>query len=217
MSVNLILLGPPGAGKGTQAQFLIEKFGIPQVSTGDMLRAAVAAGTEMGLKAKACMDAGDLVPDAVVVGIVKERLQQADCVGGYILDGFPRTVAQADALAAALADAGQKIDAVICFTVDAEALIERLTGRRTCRGCAAGYHVRFDPPKADGICDKCGGELYQRDDDQESTIRKRLEVYQQQTAPLVDYYQQANLLKTVDGMAPIDTVRATVLAALGNG
>ena len=216
MSVNLILLGPPGAGKGTQAQFLVEKFGIPQVSTGDMLRAAVAAGTEMGLQAKACMERGDLVPDAVVVGIVKDRLLEDDCANGYILDGFPRTVAQADALSGALADAGQKIDAVIAFTVDAEALVERLTGRRTCRGCAAGYHIRFDPPSSEGICDKCGGELYQRDDDKEETIRKRLTVYEEQTSPLVDYYCQAGLLKTVDGMAPIDQVRQTILSQLAD-
>ncbi len=214
MSLNLILLGPPGAGKGTQAQFLIEKFGIPQVSTGDMLRAAVAAGTEMGLKAKACMDAGDLVPDAVVVGIVKDRLQEADCAKGYILDGFPRTVAQADALASALAEGGQKIDAVVAFEVDKEALVSRLTGRRACTGCSAGYHVDYDPPKVDGVCDKCGAKLFQRDDDQEETIRKRLEVYDNQTAPLVGYYEKAGQLKRVDGMLPIDQVKQTVLDLL---
>lgn len=213
--MNLILLGPPGAGKGTQAQFLIDRFGIPQVSTGDMLRAAVAAGTELGLKAKGCMDAGELVPDAVVVGIVTERLQQPDCAKGFILDGFPRTEAQADALKAALAGSGLKIDRVIAFAVDEEALVERLTGRRACRGCSAGYHVTFDPPQVEGVCDKCGGELYQRDDDQEATIRKRLQVYHGQTAPLISYYSGEGLLTEIDGMAPIDIVRDEILRVLG--
>lgn len=213
--MNLILLGPPGAGKGTQAQFLMDRFGIPQVSTGDMLRAAVAAGTELGLKAKGCMDAGELVPDAVVVGIVTERLQQQDCARGFILDGFPRTEAQADALKAALAASGLKIDHVIAFSVDEEALVERLTGRRACRGCSAGYHVTFDPPRIEGVCDKCGAALYQRDDDQEGTIRKRLQVYRGQTAPLISYYRGQGLLAEIDGMAPIETVRDTIVRLLG--
>lgn len=208
--MKLILLGPPGAGKGTQAKMLVERFGIPQISTGDILRAAVSEGTPMGLKAKECMDAGALVPDEVVVGIVKERLQQGDCVKGFILDGFPRTVPQADALTESLAELGRELDAVISLDVDVEALVERLTGRRTCGTCGAGFHVKFDAPKVAGRCDKCGGELLQRDDDQEATIRNRLEVYHQQTAPLVDYYAGAGLLTAVDGMAEMDAVQAEI-------
>ncbi|MFO7982819.1 MAG: adenylate kinase [Desulfuromonadales bacterium] len=209
--MNLILLGPPGAGKGTQAKMLVDRYGIPQISTGDMLRDAVRQGTPMGLKAKEYMDAGNLVPDAVVVGIVKERLQQDDCSDGFILDGFPRTVAQADALEESLRDSGRRIDAVISLDVDIEALVGRLTGRRTCKNCGAGYHVTFDPPKTDLICDKCGGELVQREDDQEATIRERLEVYQRQTAPLVEYYSQKGILFRVDGMAPIDSVQSEIV------
>lgn len=212
--MKLILLGPPGAGKGTQAKQLIDRFGIPQISTGDILRAAVKEGTPMGVKAKSCMDAGALVPDEVVVGIVRERLQKPDCGAGFILDGFPRTVPQADALKANLAELGKELDAVISLEVDNEALIERLTGRRTCRNCGRGYHVKFDPPKVEGVCDACGGELFQRDDDQEATIRKRLDVYEQQTAPLVEYYQQAGLLAAIDGMQEMATVQEDILAAL---
>ncbi|HKL48826.1 MAG TPA: adenylate kinase [Desulfuromonadales bacterium] len=208
--MNLILLGPPGAGKGTQAKMLVDRYGIPQISTGDILRAAVREGTPMGIKAKEYMDAGDLVPDEVVVGIVQERLQQEDCADGFILDGFPRTVAQADALEDSLKESGRGIDAVISLDVDIEALVGRLTGRRTCKDCGAGYHVKFDPPKTDLICDKCGGELVQREDDQESTIRERLDVYQRQTAPLVEYYSQKGILFRVDGMAPIDAVQSEI-------
>jgi len=212
--MKLILLGPPGAGKGTQAKQLIDRFGIPQISTGDILRAAVKEGTPMGVKAKSCMDAGALVPDEVVVGIVRERLQKADCAAGFILDGFPRTVPQADALKANLAELGKELDAVISLEVDAEALVERLTGRRTCRSCGRGYHVKFDPPRNAGVCDACGGELFQRDDDQEETIRKRLDVYDQQTSPLVAYYQQDGLLAAIDGMQEMATVQEDILAAL---
>ncbi len=196
---------------------LIEKFGIPQISTGDMLRAAVAAGTELGLRAKACMDAGTLVPDEVVIGIVGERLAQPDCGKGFILDGFPRTVTQADALKMTLEGLGKALDAVISLEVDPEALVERLTGRRTCRACGQGFHVRFDPPRTDGVCDACGGELYQRDDDREETIRKRLTVYQEQTAPLIDYYQQEGLLVAIDGMQDIQVVQEDILATLREG
>jgi len=212
--MKLILLGPPGAGKGTQAKQLIDRFGIPQISTGDILRAAVKEGTPMGVKAKSCMDAGALVPDEVVVGIVRERLQKEDCAAGFILDGFPRTVPQADALKANLAELGKELDAVISLEVDTEALVERLTGRRTYRSCGRGYHVKFDPPRNTGVCDTCGGELYQRDDDQEETIRKRLEVYDQQTSPLVAYYQQDGLLAAIDGMQEMATVQEDILAAL---
>ena len=212
--MKLILLGPPGAGKGTQAKMLTDRFAIPQISTGDILRAAVKAGTEMGLQAKACMDAGGLVPDAVVVGIVRDRLQEKDCQAGFILDGFPRTVPQAEALTATLAELGKNLDAVLSLEVDVEALVERLTGRRTCRDCGRGYHVKFDPPQQAGICDACGGELVQRDDDREATIRKRLEVYREQTLPLVGYYQELGLLTRVDGMQEIGSVQQQLLAAL---
>jgi adenylate kinase len=215
--MKLILLGPPGAGKGTQAKMLSECFDIPQIATGDILRGAVQAGTALGLQAKGYMDAGSLVPDAVVIGIVRERLQQADCDQGFILDGFPRTVAQADALQGNLAALGRQLDRVVSLTVDADALVERLTGRRTCRACGRGYHVAFDPPQAADRCDACGGELFQRDDDEETTIRKRLAVYAQQTAPLTDYYRAAGLLVELDGMLPIPLVHRQVLAALQAG
>jgi len=212
--MKLILLGPPGAGKGTQATMLTEKFGIPQISTGDILRAAVKEGTPMGLKAKSFMDAGGLVPDEVVIGIVKERLQKPDCDTGFILDGFPRTVPQADALSDNLKDLGKELDAVVSLEVDVEALVERLTGRRTCKECGRGFHISFDPPKVDAVCDVCGGELIQRDDDKEETIRKRLDVYNEQTSPLVDYYADAGLLQALDGMQQIDVVQKQMLDAL---
>jgi adenylate kinase len=212
--MKLILLGPPGAGKGTQAKMLTERFSIPQISTGDILRAAVKDGTPMGRKAKQFMDAGGLVPDEVVVGIVRDRLQQPDCNSGFILDGFPRTVAQADALQASLREMDKELDRVISLAVDAEALVERLTGRRTCRQCGRGYHVKFDPPRQVGVCDACGGALFQRDDDQEETIRKRLQVYADQTAPLISYYRQAGVLMELDGMQPIPQVQKTMLSLL---
>ena len=215
--MKLILLGPPGAGKGTQAKMLMDRFGIPQISTGDILRAAVKDGTPMGLKAKSFMDAGGLVPDEVVVGIVRERLQKADCAKGFILDGFPRTVLQADALKESLLALGKDLDAVVSLDVDVEALVERLTGRRTCRDCGRGFHVKFDPPLVSGKCDTCGGELLQRDDDQELTIRHRLEVYSEQTSPLVDYYRSAGLLTAVDGMQEIGVVQDQVLRSLQAG
>jgi len=212
--MKLILLGPPGAGKGTQAKMLTERFGIPQISTGDILRAAVKEGTPMGVKAKSFMDAGALVPDEVVIGIVRERLQKDDCGQGFILDGFPRTVAQADALKDALKELGRDLDAVVSLEVDSEALVERLTGRRTCRQCGKGYHVKFDPPAVADRCDVCGGELYQRDDDQEATIRNRLDVYNRQTAPLVTYYREAGLLAPIDGMMEMSAVQEKILAVL---
>lgn len=215
--MKLILLGPPGAGKGTQAKMLTERFAIPQIATGDILRGAVQAGTPLGIQAKGYMDAGALVPDEVVIGIVRERLQQEDCSTGFILDGFPRTVAQADALQENLQDLGRQLDRVVSLTVDADALVERLTGRRTCRSCGRGYHVTFDPPRNAQLCDACGGELYQRDDDQEETIRKRLTVYEQQTSPLIEYYRLAGLLTELDGMQPIAVVQEQVLTALQAG
>lgn len=212
--MNLILLGPPGAGKGTQANMLSDEFSIPQISTGEILRAAVKEGTPLGIEAKSFMDAGGLVPDEVVIGIVVERLQHDDCSNGFILDGFPRTVAQADALQDNLKTLGKELDRVIALQVDTEALVERLTGRRTCKSCGRGYHVRFDPPAEEGRCDVCGGELVQRDDDREETIRKRMEVYEEQTAPLINYYREAGLLIEVDGMQPIGEVNETLRTAL---
>ena len=212
--MKLILLGPPGAGKGTQAKMLTERFSIPQISTGEILRAAVKDGTPMGLKAKQYMDAGGLVPDEVVVGIVRDRLQAADCNNGFILDGFPRTVAQADALQASLEEMNKALDRVISLEVETEALVERLTGRRTCKECGRGYHVKFDPPREDSICDACGGSLYQRDDDQEETIRKRLQVYADQTSPLISYYRDADVLMELDGMQPIPQVQEKMLSLL---
>lgn len=213
--MKMIFLGPPGSGKGTQAKMISEKLGIPQISTGDMLRSAVREGTPMGLKAKAMMDAGALVADEVVVGIVEERLTKADCKPGFILDGFPRTVPQADALQACLQELGKDLDAVISLEVNGDAVVERITGRRTCRDCGKMFHVRFDPPSQENVCDSCGGDLYLRDDDQEMTIRKRLEVYAEQTAPLIDYYQQSSLVRTVDGMQEISQVQDQILVAVG--
>lgn len=212
--MKLILLGPPGAGKGTQAKMLTEAFSIPQISTGDILRAAVKDGTAMGLKAKEYMDAGGLVPDEVVVGIVRDRLLEDDCDNGFILDGFPRTLPQADALQVCLQEMNKELDRVISLEVDAEALVERLTGRRTCKDCGRGYHLQFDPSIKEGLCDACGGQLFQRDDDQEETIRKRLQVYADQTSPLTRYYKEAGVLLELDGMQPIAQVQDKMLTLL---
>ncbi|UFS68752.1 adenylate kinase [Geomonas sp. RF6] len=212
--MNLILLGPPGVGKGTQAKLLIDRFGIPQISTGDMLRAAVKGLTPMGMKAKEFMDAGALVPDSVVIGIVQERLGQDDCARGFILDGFPRTVAQADALSEVLSGLSRSIDAVVSLSVDKDEVLKRLTGRRACHGCGAVYHLEFAPPKASGRCDACGGELYQRDDDKEATILRRLEVYDEQTAPLISYYEAAGLLRAVPGAGSVEGIHEAIVAAL---
>ncbi|MBE0618075.1 MAG: adenylate kinase, partial [Proteobacteria bacterium] len=179
---------------------------IPQISTGDILRAAVRQGTELGKTAKSYMDAGKLVPDSVVIGIIEERLKEKDCDKGYILDGFPRTVAQADALKDVVAKSGQQIDHVLSVEVPNDELVERLSGRRTCKGCGAMYHLLFSPPKVAGKCDKCGGELFQRDDDQEATIRSRLKVYDEQTAPLIAYYRKAGLLRPIDGMGGMEQI-----------
>jgi len=212
--MKIILLGPPGAGKGTQAAMLMDKFGIPQISTGDMLRAAVRNQSPMGIKAKEFMDAGGLVPDEVVVGIVRERLQLDDCSNGFILDGFPRTVAQADALKKVLSALDRDLDSVISLEVDTEALVARLTGRRTCSDCGRGFHVKYDPPAADGTCTSCGGALVQRADDQEETIRNRMQVYHEQTAPLEDYYREQGLLQTVDGMQDMQAVQESIVSLL---
>jgi adenylate kinase len=215
--MNLILLGGPGAGKGTQAKQLIDKYQIPQISTGDILRAAVKEGTPMGKKAKEYMDAGKLVPDEVVIGIVEDRLKQADCKKGFILDGFPRTVPQAEALGKALANMSSKIDHVVSIDVDEEALVTRLTGRRTCKNAACGqmYHIKFSPPKKEGVCDKCGGELYQRDDDNETTVRSRLATYNQATKPLIDYYSGKGLVRPIKGVGGIDDIFKQICSIVG--
>lgn len=217
--MNLILLGGPGAGKGTQAKKLIDKFQIPQISTGDILRAAVKEGTEMGRKAKEYMDAGKLVPDEVVIGIIKDRLAQPDCKKGFILDGFPRTVPQAEALDKVLTGLGNKIDHVVSIDVDEEALVKRLTGRRTCKSAACGqmFHVEFTPPKKAGECDKCGGELYQRDDDNETTVRSRLTTYNQATKPLIDYYTVKGLVRPIKGVGSIDDIFMKIVGILSGG
>lgn len=215
--MNLILLGPPGAGKGTQAKKLVAELGIPQISTGDMLREAVKAGSPMGVKAKSYMDSGALVPDEVVVGIVEERIQQDDCAKGFMLDGFPRTTAQADALSSMMESKGIRLDHVVCLDADKEELVRRLSGRRTCKQCMAPYHVEFNPPARPGVCDRCGGELYQRDDDKEEAIRARLVTYDRQTQPLIDYYRSRGLLRLVDGLGPVDEVYKRIRKVLGLG
>ena len=207
--MNVVLLGAPGAGKGTQAQKMIETYGIPQISTGDILRAAVKAGTPLGLEAKRYMDAGELVPDEVVIGLVKSRLAEPDTVKGFILDGFPRTTAQAEALDVELESLGKTIDSAIAITVDPEVIVARLTSRRTCRECGT-----ITTTGAGDACLKCGGELYQRDDDNETTVRNRLDVYARSTAPLVDYYGSKGVLHEIDGDRPVDVVFADVNAAL---
>ncbi len=212
--MNLIFLGAPGAGKGTQAKMVSEKYGIPQISTGDMLREAVAKGTELGKKAKEYMDKGELVPDEVVIGIVKERLQQPDCEKGFILDGFPRTLAQAEALDEMLKELGKKIDAVINIAVPEEEVVKRIVYRRTCRNCGAVYHLIYNPPKEDNKCDKCGGELYQRDDDKEETVRERYRVYRENTEPLIEYYRKKGVLYDVDGTKDIKGVWEQIEAIL---
>jgi adenylate kinase len=204
--MNIALLGPPGAGKGTQAIRISHRFGLPHISTGDMFRRAVADKTELGLEAKGYMNRGELVPDEVVIGIVKQRLDEPDCAKGFLLDGFPRNVAQAEALEAALAGNNKEIDKVLNIEVGQEELIRRLTGRRTCRACGKVYHLIFSPPRAETVCDVCGGELWQREDDAEDTVRNRLEVYRRETAPLIEYYAPRGRLVSIDGEQPVDKV-----------
>lgn len=204
--MNIVLLGAPGAGKGTQAAKMVEVFGLPHISTGDMFRRAVSDGTPMGVAAKGFMDKGGLVPDAVVIGIVRERLSQSDCADGFILDGFPRTVPQADALGAALVEMGRALDAVISIDVPRQALVGRLTARRQCRACGHIYNVMGDMPAVEGVCDDCGGEVYQRDDDTVATVTNRLDVYDKNTSPLIAYYSAKGLLRSIDGDRSVDAV-----------
>ena len=214
--MKIILMGPPGAGKGTQAEKLVELYQIPHISTGDMFRKAQKDGTELGLKAKEYMEQGQLVPDEVTVGIVRERLAEADCKDGFLLDGFPRTVQQADALDGILKDLGMALDRVINIEVDKAFLVDRLTGRRVCRTCGATFHVVNKAPKVEGVCDKCGGELYQRNDDKIETVSNRLDVYAAQTAPLIEYYQSKGVMSSIDGRKSMEDVLADIRSALGS-
>ncbi|MBM4276880.1 MAG: adenylate kinase [Deltaproteobacteria bacterium] len=212
--MNLILLGPPGAGKGTQAQMIVERYHLPQISTGDILRAAVREGTSLGKQAKAFMDRGELVPDEVVIGIIDERLRTPDCKTGFILDGFPRTTPQAEALQAILVKIEKAVDHVINIEVDPEELVRRLTGRRTCKNCGGMFHNLFHPPQKEGVCDRCGGSLYQREDDREETIRTRLKEYKKQTAPLIQHYQNKKLLRSIRGMGGQNQIFEQIIRVL---
>lgn len=212
--MRVVLLGAPGAGKGTQGEKLVKKYNFPHISTGDIFRAAIKEGTTLGKQAKEYMDKGELVPDSLVVGIVSERLQQPDCREGFLLDGFPRTVGQAEALDKVLSGKGTPLNAVISVDVEQTELLERLTGRRVCKICGATYHVRFNPPQVRNVCDKCGGELYQRADDTVETVKQRLEVYCRQTEPLIAYYREKNLLLSVDGSKEIAVVFAEIISKL---
>lgn len=208
--MNIILIGPPGAGKGTQAVRLADELRLPHISTGDIFRQAVSDGTELGLRAKSYMDKGELVPDEVVIGIVEERLKQDDALQGFLLDGFPRTLPQAIALDSALQKAGRSIDLAIEISVNEDELVTRLSGRRICRNCGTNYHALYNPPENDAICDICGGEVYQRTDDEESTIRNRLKIYTDQTEPLVSYYGDKGSLAKIDGAKPVDEVTKNI-------
>ncbi|MDX6199944.1 MAG: adenylate kinase [Actinomycetota bacterium] len=212
--MRLVLVGPPGAGKGTQAQFVAEHVGVPKISTGDIFRANVSQGTPLGLQAKEYMDRGDLVPDAVTNDMVRNRLQEKDAVEGFLLDGFPRTVPQAETLDDILRETGTKLDVVLELVVDNEEVVRRLSGRRTCRTCNHIWHVDFDPPQVDGVCDIDGGELFQRDDDKPATIENRLEVYDEQTAPLIAYYAGRGVLVGIDATGPVDDVTLRAIDAL---
>lgn len=213
--MRLVLLGPPGAGKGTQAASIVEKYNIPHISTGDIFRKNVKEGTPLGKKAKEYMDQGTLVPDEIVVAIVEDRLKEKDCEGGFLLDGFPRTVNQAEQLDVVLDKMGVAIDQVVNINVDKDILVNRAVGRRVCRSCGATYHIVFKPTKEEGVCDLCSGETYQRDDDQEATVSKRIQVYLNETQPLIEYYTNKNNLVSINGEQGIDTVLKDIITALG--
>lgn len=215
--MNLILFGPPGAGKGTQAEYIVERYGIPQISTGDMLRSAVSAGTALGLEAKAIMDAGGLVSDELVLGLVKARLSQDDCITGFILDGFPRTIPQADALMVLLEGMGKDIEHVISLELENSEIVRRLSGRRACSACGKGYHISFAPSRVDGVCDLCGSALIQREDDSEQTVNNRLEVYERQTAPLKEYYESKGLLRHISGSGAIRDIQKQISSFIDGG
>lgn len=213
--MKIIMLGAPGAGKGTQAKKIAAKYNIPHISTGDIFRANIKNGTELGKKAKTYMDQGLLVPDELVVDLVVDRVNQNDCENGYVLDGFPRTIPQAEALTKALAAMGQKVDYAIDVDVPDENIVRRMSGRRACVGCGATYHIVYAPTKKEGICDTCGGELILRDDDKPETVEKRLNVYHEQTQPLIDYYTEAGILRAVDGTVDIEDVFQSIVNILG--
>ena len=213
--MKIVLLGPPGAGKGTQADVLVKKLLVPHISTGDMFRAAISNGTELGKEAKAYMDKGQLVPDIVTVGIIRDRISMSDCREGFLLDGFPRTLPQAEALDNLMNEMSTSLDAVLNISVPLDRLIDRLTGRRMCRNCGTIYHLLYNAPEVENVCDACGGELYQRDDDKEATVKSRLDVYEAQTAPLISYYEQKGILHTINGDLPINAVTAQLGEALG--
>ena len=213
--MKIIMLGAPGAGKGTQAKKIAEKYQIPHISTGDIFRANIKGGTELGMKAKTFMDQGMLVPDEITIGMLMDRIGQEDCINGYVLDGFPRTIPQAESLTKALAERGEKVDYAINVDVPDENIINRMSGRRACLGCGPTYHITFNPPVKEGICDTCGQELVLRDDDKPETVKKRLDVYHQQTQPLIDYYKNAEVLAEVDGTQPMDEVFQGIVEILG--
>lgn len=212
--MNLMVFGAPGAGKGTQAKFLIEKYGIPQISTGDILRAAIADKTDMGMEAKKFMDEGKLVPDSTIIGIIKDRLAQNDCKSGFILDGFPRTLPQAEALNDLMNDMGISLDKVISLNVPDDLIVGRIAGRRVCGGCGASFHVAFNPSKKEDVCDYCGGELIIRKDDNPDTVKSRLEAYHAQTAPLISYYTNMGVMLELDGTKEVNEVTNDMLKAL---
>ncbi|GIH63471.1 MULTISPECIES: adenylate kinase [Microbispora] len=212
--MRVVLVGPPGAGKGTQAQFIASHLSIPKISTGDIFRANVSGGTELGKLAKEYMDRGDLVPDEVTVAMVRDRLSEDDAQEGFLLDGFPRNVPQAEVLKKMLAEFGTALDVVLNLVVEDDEVVRRLAGRRTCRSCGKVWHVVFDPPAVEGVCDACGGELFQRDDDREETIRRRLEVYQEQTAPLISFYADEGILQGVDATGPVEEITQRAMSAL---
>lgn len=212
--MKIIMLGAPGAGKGTQAKRIAEKYGIPHISTGDIFRANIKNQTELGMKAKAYMDQGALVPDELTLELIMDRFTNDDCKSGYVLDGFPRTIPQAEALTKALADKQDAVDFAVNVDVPDEAIVSRMSGRRACLACGGTYHIKFNPTKVEGICDACGGELVLRNDDKPETVQKRLDVYHEQTQPLIEYYQNQNILKEVDGTLPMEDVFQAIIAIL---